>query len=84
MPGQPVAQAGSEAPPCHGQEAPPCHASHSGTLGDDCGCGCCHVAVAMVSVGLVVPPASHDPAIALPPPVDLTYTPTPAHRPPIA
>jgi hypothetical protein len=66
------------------KQAAPCHASHSGTLGDDCGCGCCHVAVAMVSVGLAVLPATHEPAIAAHLPVDLTYTSTPAHRPPIA
>lgn len=93
MPSQPVAQTGSDAPPCHGQGVPPCHmheqgspchGAHGGTPGDDCGCGCCHIAVAMVSVGMVVPPASHEPAIALAPPADLTYTPTLAHRPPIA
>ncbi len=37
----------------------------------------------MVSLGLSLLPAVHEAAVAAPPPVDLTYIPTPANRPPI-
>jgi hypothetical protein len=88
------AQVDSGAPPCHGDKAPPCHAHDDATpchgvhgstsYGDDCNCDCCHIAVAMVSLGLSLMTVAHEAAVAAPQPVDLTYTPTPAHRPPIA
>lgn len=74
-----------EAPPCHGHEpAAPCHGQDGGLTSDGCDCGCCHVAMAMVSLELPSFPTLHESAMASPPPADLTYIVTPAHRPPIS
>ena len=86
-----VAEAGSAAPHCHGEVPPchaqpdavPCHGDHPAGSEAGCGCGCCHVAAAMISSGLVVEPAPHDSAVASAPPADLSYTPIPVQRPPI-
>jgi hypothetical protein len=76
---------GHEAPPCHGQEPrSPCHGQDGGPNGEGCDGGCCHVAMAMVTLELPGFPSVHESAVASPPPADLSYIPTPAHRPPIA
>ncbi len=72
-------------PPCHvSEDASPCHGTQSNLNDDGCNCGCCHVAVAMLPLGMPNLPTLHDPAATSPAPADLSFITPPAHRPPIS
>jgi hypothetical protein len=72
--------------PCHhGEESAPSSQGRAPHTSVDCGChcGCCHLVMALPSLGLPELPTAHDAVAELNPATYDSHIPPPLHRPPI-